>query len=128
MTEILPVELSPQAAQLIIQLLKKGTSTLLVLPQSAVFMSQSGIRLGESPVGPALPGLLKLKIKNVPRASGPSAAIIPEEKIPSPRREPAGGQEEGFVFQLSDGGLGVLHNDDTNFGISADGKMAQAQA
>ena len=60
----------------------------------------------------------------------------------SPRREPAGGQEEGcgvyhqpstveyensfgFVFQLSDGGLGVLYKDDTNFGVSADGKMVQ---
>ena len=31
----------------------------------------------------------------------------------------------GFVFQLSDGGLGVLYKDDTNFGVSADGKMVQ---
>ena len=31
----------------------------------------------------------------------------------------------GFVFQLSDGGLGVLYKDDTNFGVSADGKRVQ---
>ena len=34
-------------------------------------------------------------------------------------------EEIGFVFQLSDGGVGVRYQDATNFRVSADGKTLQ---